>query len=135
MTSFHRSFRRRRPLHHSLRILLIDQRKPKSTLRRNKRLRLRRLHHQRSKQTGLFRLRGIVADPVPTPGSFEETFAGFQHCHWFVVHLVEDSAGEDVHGCGCTVVGVWWGAGAGWEGDFEADDAFVGGVGELVFVD
>lgn len=135
MTSFHRSFRRRRPLHHSLRILLIDQRKPKSTLRRNKRFRLRRLHHQRSKQTRLLSLRSIVADPVPASGSFEEAFAGFQHCHRLVVHLVEDGAGEDVYGCGCAVVGVRWGAGSGWEGDFEADDAFVGGVGELVFVD
>ena len=115
-------------------ILLINQRKPKSALRLNERLRLRRLHHQRSKQTRLLGLRSIVADPVPAAGSFEEAISGFQHSHGLVVHFVEDGAGEDVHGYGSAVVGVRWRAGAGREGDFEADDAFVGGVGELVIV-
>ena len=115
-------------------ILLINQSKPKSTVRLNERLRLRRLHHQRSKQTRLLGLRSIVADPVPTPGSFEKAISGFQHSHGLVVHFVEDSAGEDVHGYGSAVVGMRWRTGAGRESDFEADDAFVGGVGELVFV-
>jgi len=39
-----------------------------------------------------------------------------------------------VHGDGGAVVGVRRGAGAGWEGDFEADDGFGGGVGEFVLV-
>jgi len=130
----HRCLRRRRSLHHSLPPLLINQRKPKSALRLNERLRLRRLHYQRSKKTRLFRLRSIIADPVPTSGSFEETVAGFQHRHWLVIHLVEDGASEDVYGCGSTMVGVRWCAGAGRESDFEADDALVGGIGELVSV-
>jgi hypothetical protein len=29
---------------------------------------------------------------------------------------------------------VWRSAGSGWEGDLEADDAFVGGVGKSVLV-
>lgn len=33
------------------------------------------------------------------------------------------------------MVGVRGRLGAGWEGDFEAEDAFVGGVGEFIFVE
>jgi len=40
-----------------------------------------------------------------------------------------------VHGYGGAVVGVWRSTGSRWEGDFEAEDRFVGGVGEFVFVD
>lgn len=132
--SSRRRFCRHRLLHYSLRILFINQRKSKSALSLNKRLRFLRLHHQRSKKTRLLRLRSIVADHVSTSGSFEEAVAGFQYSHGLVVHLVEHGASKNLHGCGSAVVGVWWRAGAGWEGDFETDDAFVGGVGELVLV-
>jgi len=71
---------------------------------------------------------------MSTPWRFEEALAGLQHRHRLVVHLVEDGAGEDVHGDGGAVVGVRRGAGAGWEGDFEADDGFGGGIGEFVLV-
>ena len=40
-----------------------------------------------------------------------------------------------MHGYGGAVVGVWRSTGSRWEGDFEAEDRFVGGVGEFVFVD
>jgi hypothetical protein len=59
------------------------------------------------------------------PGASKNTVAGFQHGHGLVVHLFEHGPGKNVHGCGSAVVRV------GWEGDFEADDTFVGGVGSL----
>ena len=87
------SSRRRRPLHNSLCVFFVDQRKPKSALRLNKRLRLRCFHHERSKQTRLLCLGSIVADPMSTPRGFEETVSGFENSHRLVVHLVEDCAG------------------------------------------
>lgn len=40
-----------------------------------------------------------------------------------------------MHGYGGAVVRVWRSTGSRWEGDFETEDRFVGGVGEFVFVD
>jgi hypothetical protein len=40
-----------------------------------------------------------------------------------------------VDGYGGAVVGVWWCAGARWEGHFQTEDGLVGSVWEFVFVD
>ena len=133
--SSRRRFCRHRLLHYSLRILFINQRKSKSALSLNKRLRFLRLHHQRSKKTRLLRQRDIITNPMPTAGRLEEALAGLQDGHRLVVHFVQNGAGQDVHGYGGAVVRVRRRAGSWWESDFKAEDCFVGRVGEFVFVD
>lgn len=121
-------------LHHNLEVFLINHNKSERAMLFNDGINLLRLQHHRGENARLFRLGGIIADPVPAAWSLIEALASSQHLHRLVVHLVENGAGEHVHGDRGAVVGVRWRAGSGRESDFEADDAFVGGVEEFVLV-
>lgn len=57
------------------------------------------------------------------------------HGHGLIVHLVEHRAAKHRHSDRGAMMRVRRRGGAGREGDFQADDAFVGGVAEGVFVD
>jgi hypothetical protein len=95
---------------------------------------MRSLHNHGGEKARLLRLRGIVTDPMPATRSFKKALTGFQNGHRLVVHLVQNSTGKHVHRHRSAGVDVWWRTGSWCEGDFEAEDAFVGGVGEFVLV-
>jgi hypothetical protein len=131
----HLTLHTRHPLHDSLPIFFINVHKPKRPGGLQRSLHNLRLQHHGGKKTRLLRQRGIIADPMPATGRLEEALTSLLDGHRLVVHFVQDGAGEDVDGYGGAVMSVRRRAGSWREGDFQAQDCFVGCVEEFVFVD
>lgn len=94
-----------------------------------------RLQNKGRDEARPLRLGRIRTDPMSAPGRLVEAVPSLLDRHRVVVHLVQEGAGEHVHGDEGAVVRVRRTGCPGAKGDFHAQNALVGRVEELVFVE